>query len=229
MKEVILLSRYNLLEAMVAQTKSTKKTTDKQQKIVETAIKFFAEKGYANTSTSEIAKTAEVSEGTIFRHYGTKDNLLISIIVPFLKESIPAMAEEAFNDIMSDNVYSFEDFLRALLKNRSAFIEDNKEIFQIVIKEILYNEALRNELIPYFAENIGKRLLKVIGIYQERGELNDVPREIIQRMVFTSVVGYFVTRFVLLPDTQKRDEEAEIEHIVRFVMDGIRNKTLNEK
>ncbi|MDP4107839.1 MAG: helix-turn-helix domain-containing protein, partial [Bacillota bacterium] len=43
--------------------------TEKQQKIVETAIQMFADKGYASTSTAEIAKAAGVAEGTIFRHF----------------------------------------------------------------------------------------------------------------------------------------------------------------
>ena len=72
----------------------TKKQTEKQQKIIETAIQLFAEKGYANTSTAEIAKASGVSEGTIFKRYGTKDNLLLSVILPFVSELFPQMAQE---------------------------------------------------------------------------------------------------------------------------------------
>ena len=36
------------------------------------AVDMFGEKGYASTSTSEIAKRAGVAEGTIFRYYKTK-------------------------------------------------------------------------------------------------------------------------------------------------------------
>lgn len=46
--------------------------TPKQAKILQAAVEIFAEKGYAATSTSEIAKRAGVAEGTIFRHYKTK-------------------------------------------------------------------------------------------------------------------------------------------------------------
>ena len=45
-----------------------------------------------------------VAEGTIFRHYGTKDNLFLSVILPFIKDSIPTMAEEIFSEIMSKNM-----------------------------------------------------------------------------------------------------------------------------
>jgi AcrR family transcriptional regulator len=219
------LSKHNLLDAMIAQAKLSKKQTDKQQKIVETAIKMFAEKGYANTSTSEIAKKAQVAEGTIFRHYGTKDNLLLSVILPFLKESLPTIAEEVFTEVMSKNVVCFEDFLRALLKNRIAFIKENKEIFQIVIKEFLYNENLRKELLPYFSETIGQRLTKVIETYKQRGELVDIPSNIILRLMFTFVGGYFVSRFVLLPKISLMNEEAEIDTAIHFIMNGIKKQS----
>ena len=219
------MSKHNLLDTIIAQTKLSKKQTDKQQKIVEMAIKMFAEKGYANTSTNEIAKAAGVAEGTIFRHYGTKDNLLLSVILPFLKDSIPSIAEDVFNEIMTEDVGSFEDFLRALLKNRLNFIKENKEIFQIVVKEFLYKEELRNELMPYFANNIGVRIINVIDMYKDRGELIDLPSSTIQRLMFTFLGGYFVSRFVLLPDHKMMNEDEEIENVIRFVLDGIRNQS----
>lgn len=216
----------NLLDAILAQTTLSKKQTDKQQKIILTTIKLFAEKGYANTSTSEIAKAADVAEGTIFRHYGTKENLLLSVILPFLKESIPSMAEEVFKSIMTENVGSFEDFLRALIRNRMNFIKENKEIFQIVVKELLYDEDLRKELMPHFFENVIPRLLKVIELYQERGELRDYGN--IPTLIFTFIGGYFISRFVLQADDSVKDEEAEIDTMVQFVMNGIQKQSQRE-
>lgn len=209
---------------MIAQSKQSKKLTDKQQKIVEVAIKMFAEKGYANTSTNEIAKAAGVAEGTIFRHYGTKDNLLLSVILPFIKNSIPSMAEGVFQDIMSKNIASFEDFLRALLKNRLEFFHENQEIFRIFVKELLYNEDLREELLPYFTENIAKRVSQVIEVYKARGELMDIPTTTIQRLLFTFVGGYFVSRFVIVTENSFASDEEEIENVIQFVMNGIKQR-----
>jgi len=216
------LSTGKLLDAMMAQASKPKKQTVKQQRIVETAIKMFAEKGYANTSTAEIAKNAEVSEGTIFKHYGTKDHLLLSIIVPYLKEFFPSMADEVFHEIMSENVATFEHFLHALLRNRIQFISENKEIFQVVVKEIFYKDELKNELLPYFAENIIIRINKVIEFYKERGELIDIPNERIQKMLFTFIGGFFVSRFVLLNNYTV--SEVEIKDAIHFVLDGIRKR-----
>lgn len=54
--------------------------TAKQQAILNAALQLFAREGYASTSTSKVAKTAGVSEGLIFRHFGNKQGLLEAIL-----------------------------------------------------------------------------------------------------------------------------------------------------
>mgnify|MGYP001350269101 FL=1 len=216
------MSKDNLLEALIARIKSDKKPTDKKQKIAEAAVQLFAEKGYANTSTSEIAKRAGVAEGTIFRHYGTKENLLLSILLPFLKDSLPSMAESLFQEVSSQGMDSFEDFFRALVKNRYRFFKENREIFQVLVKEILYNEEFRNEIVPYLTENIFGRIRQTIVHFQERGEIRDLPAQSLARTIFTFVFSFFVSRFVLMPENAFLDDETELENFVQIVLHGIK-------
>jgi AcrR family transcriptional regulator len=50
--------------------------TNKQQKILSSALKLFAKQGFDATSTRSIAQDAGVSEGLIFRHFENKVGLL---------------------------------------------------------------------------------------------------------------------------------------------------------
>lgn len=54
--------------------------TEKQEKILRSALKLFAQHGYAATSTAKVAKEAGVSEGLIFRHFGNKEGLLAALL-----------------------------------------------------------------------------------------------------------------------------------------------------
>ncbi len=54
--------------------------TERQLQIIHAALQLFAEDGVDATPTSKIAKTAGVSEGLIFRHFGSKDGLLKAIL-----------------------------------------------------------------------------------------------------------------------------------------------------
>jgi TetR/AcrR family transcriptional regulator, fatty acid metabolism regulator protein len=55
------------------------KDEDKHQKILQAAVKVFSEKGFFNSRVSEIAKEANVADGTIYLYFKNKDDLLISL------------------------------------------------------------------------------------------------------------------------------------------------------
>src|SRR5690625_1696206 len=66
--------------------------TKKKEKILQEALKLFANEGYQNTSTSKIACQAGVSEGLIFKHFQSKEGLLCAI-VSLANEDIEAFIE----------------------------------------------------------------------------------------------------------------------------------------
>lgn len=50
-----------------------------RQRVLEAANLLFSTKGFAATGTADIARAADVSEGSIFYHFGSKKNLLVDI------------------------------------------------------------------------------------------------------------------------------------------------------
>lgn len=52
---------------------------EKEQKILEAALKLFVEFGFHGTPTSKIAQEAGVANGTLFHYYKTKDELILAL------------------------------------------------------------------------------------------------------------------------------------------------------
>lgn len=52
----------------------------RRQHIANVALQLFGERGYDATSTQQIAKAAGVSEALIFKHFGSKEQLLDFVI-----------------------------------------------------------------------------------------------------------------------------------------------------
>jgi AcrR family transcriptional regulator len=52
---------------------------DKQQEILNAALKLFVEYGFHGTPTSKIAHAAGVANGTLFHYFKTKDDLIIAL------------------------------------------------------------------------------------------------------------------------------------------------------
>lgn len=53
---------------------------ERHKAIVMTAVPLFARKGFAGTTTREIAESANISEGLLFRHFPTKRHLYAEIL-----------------------------------------------------------------------------------------------------------------------------------------------------
>lgn len=214
------MSAKSFIELAISQAKNNQKMTEKQQKIVEVAIEIFAEKGYASTSTSEIAKAAGVAEGTIFKHFGSKENLLYSVIVPFLMEAVPTMADEFIKDVLTKPYHSFESFLTAIIQNRLEFFQKNREIFKIFVVELLTRDELREQFISFFQQAPTQHVNDILDTFKKRGELIDLPNPTLIRTMLTQTFGYFIFRFALFPKLNWNDS-LEVEHLVLIILRGI--------
>src|SRR2546430_14366674 len=53
---------------------------------MEAAAEVFAERGFEGATTAEIAQRAGVAEGTIFKRFRTKRDLLLAVVGPHLME-----------------------------------------------------------------------------------------------------------------------------------------------
>ncbi len=69
------------------------KEKNKHQKIIQAAVKIFAEKGFYNARVSEIAKEANVADGTIYLYFKNKDDILISLFEEEFGQIVENMRE----------------------------------------------------------------------------------------------------------------------------------------
>ena len=210
-------------ESIIAKLFEEEELTDKQKKIIVAAIDSFSEKGYAATSTSEIAKKAGVAEGTIFRHYKTKKDLLLNIVAPLLAKSIAPFVIKDLDRVLDTNYESYEDFLRAMVENRVAFLKSNLPLLKILIQEIPFHPELKEQFIEHIAKKIFSRFQNLVEHYQEKGEIIQIPPSSVIRMHLTTLVGYFFTRHFIFPNADWNDEE-ELEHTIQFLLYGLSPK-----
>ncbi|MBO8157081.1 MAG: TetR/AcrR family transcriptional regulator [Bacillaceae bacterium] len=212
-----------LLQELLKISDDDKDITPKQAKIIQAAIEIFAEKGYASASTSEIAKRAGVAEGTIFRHYKTKKELLLSIVSPMIiKFAAPFFAETFIRQVFKDHEdKGFEELLRKLIQNRYEFVKNNVPLLKIVLQEMAFHPEIQQAYKQVFTEKVLPKFKKMVEYYQDKGELrNDFSVDTTIRLVINTAVGFMVTRFIVMPD-YPWDDEKELENTIQYIKDGI--------
>lgn len=211
----------NWMSYIIEEVSKENKLTKKQQSILIAAVQLISEKGYEGVSTAEIAKKAEVAEGTIFRLYKTKKDLLNAIVMPSLMNVIaPRVLKEFVNNVIDKEYLCIEDFVRFLVEERYIFIQDNLPLVKIVIQEMIVREDLREDIKEIFMENIYEPFNRVIDSIKKNDEIVDLPNLSIFRIIITNAMGYFIPRFILFPNLNWDDEkekEITIESIIKIL------------
>lgn len=212
----------NALNVLLEQCLKTQKDlTEKQKNILKAAVDIFSEKGFAGASTNEIAKKAGVAEGTIFRHYKTKKALLFSIVSPTIVELGAPIVLKDFEHILEKEYVDFTDFLRTIIKNRFEFIEKNQAILKIIVNEISFHLELQEMVKEILTTRIMTKMKLAIEYFQKQSEIVLLPYETISRLIFSTVAGYAVTRFLISPN-KNWDDDQEIENMIEFLVKGLK-------
>ncbi|WP_144513050.1 TetR/AcrR family transcriptional regulator [Bacillus mycoides] len=208
------------LEELVAATNADKRN-ERQMRILEAAVDMFGEKGYASTSTSEIAKRAGVAEGTIFRYYKTKKDLLFAVVMPTLtKFAAPFFVQAFAKEIFKTEYESYEVLLRVIIQNRFEFAKKHFPTIKILIQEVPFQPELKSEIQQLIETELLVHFKKLIAKFQEEGEIIELPPSSVLRLTLSAVLGLLLTRFLLLPE-EKWDDEVEIENTIQFILYGL--------
>lgn len=75
------------------------KKKDRMKQILDQTCELLCEKSLDAIRTAEIARKAGISEGTLFKYFKTKDELLRKIIESYLEMSYPLIEVEKINSI----------------------------------------------------------------------------------------------------------------------------------
>ncbi len=70
------------------------RSKDKRQKILQAATKVFARNGFYHSKVSEIARQADVADGTIYLYFKNKEDILISIFEESMDEILTLVRSE---------------------------------------------------------------------------------------------------------------------------------------
>ena len=89
------------------------KNSTQKEKIVGAAAQLFARQGYHGTSTREIARLADVSENTIFRHFERKEDLFWFAVrtrcsaVNLRRDVLDGMSEGTAPEVILPKIFEF--------------------------------------------------------------------------------------------------------------------------
>ena len=113
---------------------------ERRSQIIEVAMKIINEEGYAAFTTRRLAEKIGISEPALYRHYKSKDDIIIHIL---------GKMKELWNSIKSetDKANELDEKLCHFVMMHFRYIEQNPDILAILFADeyLRLNEKVRKE------------------------------------------------------------------------------------
>ncbi|MCK4552014.1 MAG: TetR/AcrR family transcriptional regulator [Tenericutes bacterium] len=129
-----------------------KKTRDKSKKrnmIIQGAIKGYMEYGYKNVSMDIIAELAGVSKKTVYNHFMSKENVILTIVSQYLE------GKSALKEIYYDNSKPIEEQLMSFA-NAELYLVNTPErlgLARVLTLTFLEDQNLAYRIVMEFEPN----------------------------------------------------------------------------
>jgi len=168
--------------------KSSAKKERKRQKILGSAIRVFAKKGFYGTRIKEIAKMSSVADGTIYLYFKNKDDVLISIFEDRIDKLNAKMLEIAAQPIPSS------EKLRQIIELQLGNLRGHRDLAEVITINLRQsNRFLKQYAAPRFNRYLDI-MAQIIKEGQERGEfITDFPPRVLACSIYGALDGLMLT------------------------------------
>jgi AcrR family transcriptional regulator len=192
--------------------------TKRQAATLIAAAELFSQKGYAATTTREIAQRAGVSEGALFKYFATKEALFERLSGLITERICFPLIGYGLDEITAERFPNPKDMFKALLRNRLELIDNNLVPIRILLQELPYRPELRAKFLEFL-----QRLpfLNAVEAWTRQGLLRDMPAREWPPIILSSLAGFLLSRILILSGDLLPDREKDIENFVDFFVRGL--------
>lgn len=196
---------------------------EKEQRILASAIRIFAEKGFSGATTSQIAKEAGVAEGTIFRYFKTKKDILTGILVHTINIFGAKLVMSPIEKILQESEGKEpKEILKQILYDRLKLVDSIFPMVSVLLSEALYHEDVREAL---YRNIVSKALVLFKGFHEkmvQQGKLrSDIKTETLLRTIMANIAILIVQRKLFEKEFPMESLEAELDNICDVILYGI--------
>jgi TetR/AcrR family transcriptional regulator len=201
--------------------------SDRRSQLIEAAMDLFSRKGFAGTTTKEIARAAGVSEAIIFRHFATKRDLYTAIIEHNIHS---AGARQVLAGIEECMKRSDDEGLFRLIARETIAGHRKDARFE---KLMMHASLEGHELAAIYRREFGLPIFDSLRAYLDRRQRAGALRRIDSGAMIVAIAG-MANYFALNSEESDREnfhlkDDQIVEAFTRIMMDGVRGPKHEKK
>ena len=176
-----------------------------EEAILEVAEKLFLEKGFAMTSTTEIAKEVGCNQALVHYYFRTKDNLFNVIF----EQKFKTFFQGVFEMKTMGNL-SFQEKLRHIIETHFDLLRKNPKMPALILNELSRRpdqlDVLREKL-HTLPEQLFAELEKDLQVEIQQGNIRDISL----MDILVSTLSLNIALFIIMPVAEKMLQLNEIQ------------------
>lgn len=160
-----------------------RRSADIRERLFRSALRLFAQKGFAETTVEDITEAADVGKGTFFNYFPSKDHILLGFSDMQLEKLEQSVAD------LQNSEQSLRDFMRGLVVRMSEEPLRNPGMIRAILLGYLSSSSVREAMIAK-QDRAHQLHKKVVEIGQSRGEIRtDLPAAEIAHAFRQTILG----------------------------------------
>lgn len=185
--------------------------------MLQAAVSLFSERGIEAATTREIASQAGTTERTLFKHFGSKEQLVSAVLNEVVIDSMRTMR---FARIMDDTMFlpaEFMDWHREFLLERIAGAEAAPENYRILFRELLRDTDLAQRFSTAWHQRVFTPISGHLARMQDAGlvSLHNSPGALAAAF-YSLNIGYLLARFALRAQGSGWNSERDVDSTVQL-------------
>lgn len=193
--------------------------------LLESALDLFARKGYAGTSTREIATNAGVSEALLFRHFGTKVALFEEAVVKPFGQFINDYVDrwEVDSAAHDDVAVLAQDYIGGLYD----LLREHKHIVVALVATHAYEENLDHVVSKSFTVPM-ERLETLVDSLTVANHYSNVDSALATRATISMVMGMAVLdEWLYKPGKRRPARRRVVNEMTQMLLHGMQHRPIN--
>lgn len=136
----------------------------KKKAIERAALELFAEVGIDGTSIRMIAERADVTEGALYRHHASKDDLVRALFFDYFDRFGRLLAEA------QEKAASIREQLLAMIEGFYAAYDDDPKSFHFVL-------VVQHRLLDEIRRDLANPIEVIMNVIRQAMERGEIPRQ----------------------------------------------------
>ena len=153
---------------------------DTKEKIFTTSLYLFAKQGIKQTSTSQITAEVGVAEGTLFRHFPTKQALIDQIYIQIKEKSFLKLVE------LIDETKSVRENIEIIVTEITSYFIQNYDAFRFI--ELVEADPIVSQEVKKAGQKSFLKLVSYIDEWTGKGHFSSTDSKFITNLISGMII-----------------------------------------